>query len=167
MTWKLFLCKIWMWVLGQHGVLLWFRGCWEGFERFANGRVTSKKKCEKSDVLLLHLQKYLANSFFWVDFLELFPQIWDQRKILWILSTHMQKKNKRKFLGSLSTYMSIYVRISRMRIRRKWLDRLKNFCNNHFWEYYLASFCWWISSSCENHCTLMGSDITRDWDREK
>jgi hypothetical protein len=26
--------------------------------------------------------------------------------------------------------------------------------NKHFWEYYLTSFCWWISSSCENHCIL-------------
>ncbi len=42
-----------------------------------------------------------------------------------------------------------------MQIRKKWLNQLKNFFNKHFWEYYLASFCWWISSSCENHCTLM------------
>ncbi len=49
----------------------------------------------------------------------------------------------------------VYVRTSRMQIRKKWLNQLKNFFNKRFWEYYLASFCWWISSSCENHCTLM------------
>ncbi len=43
---------------------------------------------------------------------------------------------------------------SRMQIRKKWLNQLKNFFNKHFKEYYLASFCWWIPSSCENHCTL-------------
>ncbi len=43
-----------------------------------------------------------------------------------------------------------------MQIRKKWLNQLKNFLNKHFWEYYLASFCWWISSSYENHCTLVG-----------
>ncbi len=32
---------------------------------------------------------------------------------------------------------------------------MKNFFYKHFWEYYLASFCRWISSSCENHYTLM------------
>ncbi len=37
----------------------------------------------------------------------------------------------------------------------KWLNQLKNFFNKHFKEYYLASFCWWISSSCENHFTLV------------
>ncbi len=32
---------------------------------------------------------------------------------------------------------------------------MKNFFNKHFKEYYLASFCWWIPSSCENHCNLL------------
>jgi hypothetical protein len=41
-----------------------------------------------------------------------------------------------------------------MQIRKKWLNQLKNFFNKHFNEYYLASFCWWIPSSCENHCNL-------------
>jgi hypothetical protein len=42
-----------------------------------------------------------------------------------------------------------------MQIRKKWLNQLKNFFNKHFKEYYLASFCWWIPSSCENHCNLL------------
>ncbi len=47
-----------------------------------------------------------------------------------------------------------------MQIRKKWLNQMKNFFDKHFWEYYLASFCWWISSSCENHCTLVSSYYT-------
>ncbi len=54
------------------------------------------------------------------------------------------------------TYRSIFWKYSsRMQIRKKWLYQVKNFFNKHFKEYYLASFCWWISSSCENHCNLM------------
>ncbi len=34
---------------------------------------------------------------------------------------------------------------------------MKNFFYKHFKEYYLAPFCWWIPSSCENHCNLMCS----------
>ncbi len=47
-----------------------------------------------------------------------------------------------------------------MQIRKKWLNQLKNFFNKRFWGYYLASFCWWISSTCENHCILL--DIPGD-----
>jgi hypothetical protein len=42
-----------------------------------------------------------------------------------------------------------------MQIRKKWLNQLKNLLNKPFKEYYLASFCWWIPSRCENHCTLL------------
>ncbi len=44
-----------------------------------------------------------------------------------------------------------------MQIRKKWLNPLKNFFNKHFKEYYLASSCWWIPSSCENRCNLLNS----------
>ncbi len=54
--------------------------------------------------------------------------------------------------------MSIFWKYtSRMRIRKKWLKQLINFFNKHFKEYYLASFRWWIPSSCENHCNLLCS----------
>ncbi len=62
-------------------------------------------------------------------------------------------------LPRFTVHIWVYVRTSRMQIRKKWLNQLKNFFNKHFWEYYLASFCWWISSSCENHCTLVQSHI--------
>jgi hypothetical protein len=57
-------------------------------------------------------------------------------------------------LGPWSTYMSFFGN-SIMQSRKKWLNQLKNFFNKHFKEYYLASFCWWIPSSCENHCNLL------------
>jgi hypothetical protein len=52
-----------------------------------------------------------------------------------------------------------------MQIRKKWFNHLKNFFNKHFTEYYLASFCWWIPSSCENHCNLLSitnNEITQN-----
>jgi hypothetical protein len=42
-----------------------------------------------------------------------------------------------------------------MQNRKNWLNQLKNFFYKHFKEYYLASFCWLIPSSCENHCNLV------------
>ncbi len=63
-------------------------------------------------------------------------------------------------MGSWSTYMSIFGNI-RMQIRKKWPNQFKNFFNKHFKEYYLAAFCWWIPSSCENHCTLLPTSLIR------
>ena len=40
-------------------------------------------------------------------------------------------------------------------------NQLKNFFNKHFKEYYLASFSWWIPSSCENHCSLLYKVYTK------
>jgi hypothetical protein len=45
-----------------------------------------------------------------------------------------------------------------MQILKNWLNQSENFFNKHFKEYYLASFCWWIPSSCENHCNLMNTN---------
>ncbi len=63
-------------------------------------------------------------------------------------------------MGSWSAYMRIFGN-SRMQICKKWLNQLKNFFNKHFKEYYLASSCWWIPSSCENHCTLLNTSCMR------
>jgi hypothetical protein len=81
------------------------------FETFEKNVKKQPKKCEKSEVLLFYttnLQKCLANNFVWVDFFQLFPQIWNQRKILRILNIHMLKKNK-IFFGVIEyiQYMSI------------------------------------------------------------
>ncbi len=131
-------------------ILRCFRNCWEKCEKFANKKVTAKKSVKNQRFILFYstnLQKCLANNFFWVDFFQLFSQIWNQRKILRILNTHMPKKNKKNIWGHWV----------HMQIRKKWLNQLKNFFYKHFWEYYLESFCWWISSSCENHCTILYS----------
>jgi hypothetical protein len=34
-------------------------------------------------------------------------------------------------------------------------NQMENFFDKHLKEYYLASFCRWIPSSCENHCNLL------------
>ncbi len=104
--------------------------------------------------ILLTCKSIWQITFSGWTFFQLFPQIWNQRKILRILNTHMPNKNKKIFWGHW-VHIWVYVRTSRMQIRKKWLNQMKNFFNKHFWEYYLASFCWWISSSCENHCTLL------------
>ena len=117
----------------------------------------SQNKCEKSEVLLFYttkLQKCLANNFFWVDFFfDYFHRFEISVKFceFWIIICQKRTKN---FWGHW-VHIWVYVRTSRMQIRKKWLNQLKNFFNKRFREYYLASFCWWISSSCENHCTLM------------
>jgi hypothetical protein len=96
----------------------------------------------------------LANNFFWADFFfDYFHRFEISVKFceFWILICH---KRTKKFWGHW-VHIWVYVRTSRMKIRKKWLNQLKNFFTKHFWEYYLASFWWWISSSCENHCTLV------------
>jgi hypothetical protein len=40
------------------------------------------------------------------------------------------------------------------KIRKKWLIQMKRLFNIHCKEYYAATFCWWIPSSCENRCNL-------------
>ena len=52
-----------------------------------------------------NLRKFFANNFFWVHFFQFFPQIWNQREILRILDTHIQKKNLNKFWGHCVQYV--------------------------------------------------------------
>ena len=140
-----------MWVSRQRRILRRFQNCGQKCEKFASKKVTAKK-CEKSEVLLFYittLQKCLAKTFSGWIFFRLFPQIWNQRKILRILNTHMPKKNK-KFCGVIEYIYEYMLELVECRFTRNGLTN-----NKHFWEYYLASFCWWISSSCENHCTLI------------
>ncbi len=98
--------------------------------------------------ILLTCKSVWQKTFSGRTFFQLFPQIWNQRKIL-----HIELN---KFWGHW-VHIWVFIRTSRMQIRKKCLNQLKNFFNKHFWEYYLASFCWWISSSCENHCYLVYS----------
>jgi hypothetical protein len=66
----------------------------------------------------------------------------------------ISKKRIKIFWGH---YVQIWVLFGNniMQIHKKWLIQFKNFFNKPLKEYYLASFHWWIPSSCENHCNLM------------
>jgi len=57
--------------------------------------------------------------------------------------------------GGHWVHIWIFSGSSRIQIRKKWLNQLKNFFSTHCKEYYFASFCWWIPSSCENLCNLL------------
>ena len=137
-------------------ILRWFRNCWEKCEKFANKKVTAKKSVKNqrfSSSILLTCKSIWQITFSGWIFFDYFHRFEISVKFceFWILICH---KRTKKFWGHW-VHIWVYVRTSRMQIRKKWLNQLKNFFNKHFCEYYLASFCWWISSSCENHCTLM------------
>jgi hypothetical protein len=51
------------------------------------------------------------------------------------------KKEIKKIWGH-GVHIGVFFGKSRMQIRKKWLNQLKNFFNKPFKEYYLASFCW-------------------------
>ncbi len=95
------------------------------------------KKCDKSEVLLFYttnLQKCLANNFSGWIFFQLFSQIWDQRKILRILNTHMPKKNK-KFFGVIEYHTYIYeymLELVECKFARNGLTNWKTFLTNIF-----------------------------------
>ena len=65
-----------------------------------------------------------------------------------VLTKKLQAKNG----GKIGDFPFLSLLTSIMQIRKKWLNQLKKILNKHLNEYYLASFCWWIFSSCENHC---------------
>ncbi len=79
-----------------------------------------KKNAKNFEFILFYtsyMQKFLANNFFWVHFFQLFPQIWNQRKILRIFNTHMQKK---KYKFCWCHYVNnVNFGTSKMKIRKK------------------------------------------------
>ncbi len=105
-------------------------------------------------LLLLTCKSVWQITFYGWIFSRLFPQIWNQRKILRILNTHMPQKTI-KIFGVIEYIYEYILELVECKFARNGLTNWKTFFNKHFWEYYLASFCWWISSSCENHCTLL------------
>ncbi len=113
-----------------------FYADFETVEKNVKNLLTKKlqpKKCEKSEVLLFYttnLQKCLANNFFWVDFFRLFPQIWNQRKILRILNTHMSKKNK--FFGVIEYIYENMLELVECKFARNGLTNWKTFLTNIF-----------------------------------
>ncbi len=104
--------------------------------------------------LLLTCKSFWQITFSRYTFLKLFPRIWNQRKILRFLDTHMLKNKNKQFWGH-GVHIWVFFGNNIMQIHKKWLNQLKNFFNKHFKEYSLESFCWWIPSSCENHCNLI------------
>jgi hypothetical protein len=125
--------------------------------KFANKKVTAKKNVKNqrfsSSILLTCKSVWQITFSVSIFFSRLFPQIWNQRKILRILNTHMPKKNKKNF-GVIEYIYEFMLELVECKFTGNGLTNWK-FFNKHFWEYYLASFCWWISSSCENHCTVV------------
>ena len=149
---KLFIHKIWRWVSKICRILRWFRNCWEKCKKFANKKVTGKRSVQNWSLyssLLQTCKSFWQITFSGYTFFKLFPRIWNQRKILRFLDTHMLKK----FWGH-GVHIWVFFGNSRMQIRKKWLNQLENFFYKHCKEYYLASFGWWIPSSCENHSNL-------------
>ena len=154
---KLFLHKIWIWVSKQLRILRWFGICWEKCKKFANKKVTGKRSVQNwslSFSILLTCTSFWQITFSMYTFFKLFQRIWNQRKVLrFFLYSYVKKEIK--IFWSHGVHIGVFFGNSRMQIRKKWLNQLKNIFYKHFIEYYLASFCWWIPSSCENHCTLL------------
>jgi hypothetical protein len=138
----------------QNFTLIW--NLLRKMKKFANKKVTCKRSVQNwslASSILLTYTSFWQITFSGYTFFKLFPQIWNQRKILRFLYSYVKKEIK-KFWGHW-VHIWVFFGNSRMQIRKKWLNWLKNDFNKHFKEYYLASFCWWIPSSCENHCTLV------------
>jgi hypothetical protein len=66
-----------------------------------------------------------------VDFFRLFPQIWNQRKILWILNTHMPKNNKNIF-GVIEYIYEYMLEIVECKFARNGLTNWKTLLTNVF-----------------------------------
>ncbi len=65
--------------------------------------------------------------------------------------------DQRRFLYLIYRYLPLYniiYGIACLTNIKTWAQ-LHSSVHKHFKEYYLASFCWWIPSSCENHCNLV------------
>ncbi len=138
--------------------LRWFWNCWEKCEKVANKEVIGKKSMKNWS--LSSSVPWTCKGFWQITFSGciFFSIISTDVKSAWN-SAHFgytYAKKEVKKLWSLSTYtVWVLFGTNKMRIRKKWRMQLKNLFNKHFWEYYLASFCWWIPSSCENHCNLV------------
>jgi hypothetical protein len=72
--------------------------------KLANKKVIGKTIVQNWSLssFILQLAKFMANNFLWDHLFQLLTRILNQRKILRIFNTHMQKK-KEFFFGSLST----------------------------------------------------------------
>ncbi len=130
------------------------------FDRNVKNLLTKKffaKMCAKLEFVLsftTKFQKFLANNVFWVHFSQLFPQIWNQRKIMHIFYPQMQKRKLKNF--EFIEYMYEYflelgkckfAKIAQPIEKTSWTNIFKNIV----WHL----LCWWVLSSCKNHCSLL------------
>ncbi len=137
-----------MWVSKQRRILCWFRNCWEKCEKFANKKVTAKKNCEKSEVLLFYttnLQKCLAKNLFlggfFFDYFHRF-EISDKFCEFWILICHKRTKN---FLGVIEYIYEYMLELVECRFARNGLTNWKTFLTNIFENII------WHLFGCESH----------------
>ncbi len=117
--------KIWRWVSKHCRILHWFRKCWEKCEKFADKKVISKKRVQNGSLSFGKYQTFSLCTFF-----QIFPRIWNQRKIAF-LDTHMQRKKEKKNWGHW-IHLWVFLGTSRMQIHKKLLNQLKNLFNKHF-----------------------------------
>ncbi len=115
--------------------------CWEKCKKLANKKFTGKRSVQNWSLyssILLTCTSFWQITFYRYTFFKLFPRTWNQRKILRFLYSYFKKEIK-IFWGH-GVHIWIFFGNSRMQIRKKWLNQLKNFFNKHCKEYYLASF---------------------------
>ncbi len=108
-----------------------------------------------SSSILLTCNSVWQRTFSGWTFFQLFPQIWNQRKILRILNTHMPKNNQKNF-GVIEYIYEYLLELVECKFARNCLANWKTFLTDIFENIFWHLFCWWISSSCENHCNLIG-----------
>jgi hypothetical protein len=124
-----------LWVIKQLRILRWFGICWEKCKKLANKKVTGKRNVQNwgfYSSILLTCTSFWQITFSRYTFFKLFPRIWNQRKILRFLYSYVKKEIK-KFWGH-GVHIWEFFGNSRMQIRKKWLNQLKNFFNKHFKE---------------------------------
>ncbi len=120
-----------MWVSKQLWILRWFGTCWEKCKKLANKKVTGKRSVQNwslySSILLTFTSFW--QKIFSVHFFKLFPQIWNQRKILHFFDTHMLKKKKNFWGHGVYEY---FLEIVECKFARNGLTNWKKIFTNIF-----------------------------------
>ncbi len=108
--------------------------------KFANKKVAAKKSVKNqrfSSSILLTCKSVWQITFSGWIFFQLFSQIWNQRKILHILNTHMPKKNK-KIFGIIEYIYDYMLELVKCKFARNgftnWKTSLTNIFENIIWH---------------------------------
>ncbi len=102
--------------------------------KIANKKVRAKKSVKNqrfSSSIQLTCKSVWQITFSGCIFFRLFPQIWNQRKILRILNTHMPKKQKKNF-GVIEYIYEYMLELVECKFARKGLTNWKTFLTNVF-----------------------------------